>query len=493
MFIKTVSPTKTENSRLSIVIPAYNEAESLPILLAQLQDVVKTCGYRAEVIVINDGSTDGTVEVLDALLETQTSLFTLRVIHFRRNQGKAEALMTGFAATTGDIVITMDADLQDDPSEIPKLLETLNNENYDVVSGWKYPRKDPLEKRAFSFVFNRVTAFSTGVKLHDMNCGFKAYRAEVVKELHLYGDQHRYIPILAHQAGSKIGEVKVCHHPRRFGVSKYGLKRIPKGFFDLFTVLFLTKYLKRPLHVFGTVVLRCLSKIKGRNTRGKVRQVEGPTRVFVEIGTGQRAEWTYLIRDDWQDIARSKIRTDRLRALPESWLSKQGNWYGYLVEAHPRNFSALVEKTVADKKLRPFLHRLTFINAAISGTSQWTTMGMETGVFKGLFVNRYTLTSARSFHPSAVDNTVDFGLFTVSLETLLSAIGHEHIDLLRMDVEGAEIAILEAYSFHIKPHFLSIEYHSKAGKVLVRHILEKHGYQMDAQNTEELRGCLKRN
>ena len=248
-----MSKTFPDFPQLSIVIPAYNEVESLPVLLAQLQDVVITHGYRAEVIVINDGSTDGTAEVLDALLATQTDLFTFRVIHFRRNQGKAEALMAGFAATIGDIVITMDADLQDDPSEIPKLLETLNTENYDVVSGWKYPRKDPLEKRVFSLFFNRITAFFTGVKLHDMNCGFKAYRAEAVKALHLYGDLHRYIPILAHQAGYKVGEVKVRHHPRRFGVSKYGFKRIPKGFFDLFTVLFLTKYLKRPLHVFGTI------------------------------------------------------------------------------------------------------------------------------------------------------------------------------------------------------------------------------------------------
>ena len=254
MFINTVSKTTPDTPQLSIVIPAYNEAESLPILLEQIQVVLKTHAYhRAEVIVINDGSMDGTAEVLDALLETQTHRFTMHVIHFKRNQGKAEALMAGFAATTGDIVITMDADLQDDPGEIPKLLDTLNTENYDVVSGWKYPRKDPLEKRVFSFVFNRITAFFTDVKLHDMNCGFKVYRAEVVKELHLYGDLHRYIPILAHQAGYKVGEVKVKHHPRRFGVSKYGFKRIPKGFFDLFTVLFLTKYLKRPLHVFGTI------------------------------------------------------------------------------------------------------------------------------------------------------------------------------------------------------------------------------------------------
>ena len=254
MFINAVSKTTPDTPYLSIVIPAYNEAESLPILLEQIQVVLKTHAYhRAEVIIINDGSTDVTADVLDALSETQTHPFTMHAIHFKRNQGKAEALMAGFAAATGNIVITMDADLQDDPGEIPKLLEKLNIENYDVVSGWKYPRKDPLEKRVFSFFFNRITAFFTGVKLHDMNCGFKVYRAEVVKELHLYGDLHRYIPILTHQAGHKVGEVKVKHHPRRFGVSKYGFKRIPKGFFDLLTVLFLTKYLKRPLHVFGTI------------------------------------------------------------------------------------------------------------------------------------------------------------------------------------------------------------------------------------------------
>ena len=248
-------PTETHNApQLSIVIPAYNEAESLPILLEQIQVVLKTHAYHhAEVIVINDGSTDGTAEVLDALLETQTHQFTMHAIHFKHNRGKAEALTAGFQHTTGDIVITMDADLQDDPAEIPKMIDTLKTGNYELVSGWKYPRKDPLEKRAFSFVFNRVTAMFTGVKLHDMNCGFKAYRAEAVKALHLYGDLHRYIPILAHQAGYRVGEIKVKHHPRRFGVSKYGFKRIPKGFFDLFTVLFLTKYLKRPLHVFGTI------------------------------------------------------------------------------------------------------------------------------------------------------------------------------------------------------------------------------------------------
>lgn len=238
---------------LSIVIPAYNEAESLPILLEQIQVALKTHAYhRAEVIFINDGSTDATAEVLNDLVCVESALKVV-VIHFRRNRGKAEALTAGFQKATGNIVITMDADLQDDPAEIPKLLETLENEDRDLISGWKYPRKDPFEKRAFSFIFNRVVALFTGVKLHDMNCGFKAYRVEVVKELHLYGDLHRYIPILAHQAGYSVGEVKVKHHPRRFGISKYGFKRIPKGFFDLLTVIFLTKYLKRPLHVFGTI------------------------------------------------------------------------------------------------------------------------------------------------------------------------------------------------------------------------------------------------
>lgn len=236
-------------SLLSFVIPAYNEAESLPDLLAQLQATVQTHGYTAEVIFINDGSTDATADVLNQLAAESELL--CRVIHFRGNRGKAAALTAGFFEATGDIVITLDADLQDDPAEIPKLLKPLEDGGYDMVSGWKYPRKDPFEKRAFSFVFNRVTARLTGVKLHDMNSGFKAYRAEVVKSLNLYGDLHRYIPIFVQAQGFSVGEVKVKHHRRRFGVSKYGFKRIPKGFFDLLTVLFLTRYKKRPMHFFA--------------------------------------------------------------------------------------------------------------------------------------------------------------------------------------------------------------------------------------------------
>ena len=236
---------------LSLVIPAYNEADSLPILLENIQSTVKQHGYVAEVIFINDGSTDTTPEVLDAL--SASASIPVHFIHFKYNRGKAEALTAGFQQAVGDIVITMDADLQDDPTEIPKLIDALENGKHGLVSGWKYPRKDPLEKRVFSFVFNRVTAFFTGVRLHDMNCGFKVYRLEVVKALRLYGDLHRYIPILADAAGFSVGEVKVKHHPRRFGVSKYGFKRIPKGFFDLLTVLFLTRYKKRPMHFFAGI------------------------------------------------------------------------------------------------------------------------------------------------------------------------------------------------------------------------------------------------
>ena len=184
--------------QLSIVIPAYNEADSLPVLLQQIRAALETAATPPEVIFINDGSTDATADVLNTLAREST---TVHVIHFRRNRGKAEALTAGFQKATGDIVITMDADLQDDPAEIPKMVDILEKGNYELISGWKYPRKDPFEKRAFSFVFNRVTAMLTGVKLHDMNCGFKAYRAEVVKDLHLYGDLHRYIPILAQCRG----------------------------------------------------------------------------------------------------------------------------------------------------------------------------------------------------------------------------------------------------------------------------------------------------
>jgi len=182
----------------------------------------------------------------------------VRIVQFRRNFGKSAALDAGFRAARGEAVITMDADLQDIPAEIPKLLDSLNSGN-DLVSGWKFPRLDPLSKRLPSSVFNAVVRSMTGVPLHDFNCGFKLYRAEVLAEIHLYGELHRYVPVLAHWRGFKVAEVKVAHRPRRFGKSKFGARRFTRGFFDLLTVLFLTQYNRRPLHFFGWIGMAGLS------------------------------------------------------------------------------------------------------------------------------------------------------------------------------------------------------------------------------------------
>ena len=236
--------------KVSVVLPVFNEAQTLKQLYQQLQIALKALSVDYELIFIDDGSTDGSFEVLQALYWEQVDDTEIKLLRFRRNRGKAAALAAGFAHVTGDAVVTMDTDLQDDPTEIPQLLAKLS-EGYDLVSGWKFPRLDPLSKRLFSRIFNKVTGLLTGVDLHDINCGFKAYRAEVVKGMHLYGELHRYTPILAHQNGYRVTEVKVKHHPRRFGRSKYGWERIPRGFFDLLTVLFLTKYFQRPMHFFG--------------------------------------------------------------------------------------------------------------------------------------------------------------------------------------------------------------------------------------------------
>ena len=240
--------------KISIVIPVFNEAQTLQRLYHQIRTVLDALSVGYEIIFVDDGSTDGSFDVLEELYWRQADPTVIKFIRFRRNRGKAAALAAGFAHVTGDVVVTMDADLQDDPSEIPKLLAKLS-EGYDLVSGWKFPRSDSLPKRLLSFFFNKTTCLLTGVALHDINCGFKAYRTEVVKGLHLYGDLHRYTPIIAHQNGYRIAEVKVKHHPRLFGRSKYGWERIPRGFFDLLTVLFLTRYLQRPMHFFGVLGL----------------------------------------------------------------------------------------------------------------------------------------------------------------------------------------------------------------------------------------------
>lgn len=231
---------------ISIVIPLYNEEESLPELHRRLTEVLSRLGKDYEIIFVDDGSTDGSLKALEKLFREDPRI---EAVSFRRNRGKSAALAAGFEKAQGDCVVTMDADLQDDPSEIPNLLSKLGE--YDLVSGWKFPRKDPLSKRIPSKVINWLTAKLTEVNIHDMNCGLKAYKNEVVKDLSIYGEQHRFIPALVHANGFRVGEVKVHHHPRKFGHTKFGAKRFMEGIFDLLTVLFITRYIKKPLHFFG--------------------------------------------------------------------------------------------------------------------------------------------------------------------------------------------------------------------------------------------------
>lgn len=234
-------------AHLSVVIPVYNEVESLPILHARLTGVLERLSPGWEIIYVDDGSDDGST---DALLALQAADARVTVVVQRRNFGKSLALNAGFALARGDVLVTMDADLQDEPDEMERLLAKLA-EGYDVVSGWKKERHDPLSKRIPSRIANRVTAWMTGLRLRDMNSGYKVYRSEVVRRLRIYGDLHRYIPVLAHYAGFRVTEVPVTHHARRFGRSKYGPGRLLRGGLDLVTVLFLNQYGRRPLHLFG--------------------------------------------------------------------------------------------------------------------------------------------------------------------------------------------------------------------------------------------------
>ncbi len=238
---------------LSIVIPAFNEAESLPELAREIREVCEREGIGYEAIVIDDGSKDGTFECVRRLSAADGRV---RGVRFRRNCGKAAALSEGFAQARGRYVITMDADLQDNPGEIPALIKMLED-GADLVSGWKKKRYDPLGKTLPSKLFNGVTSWVSGVKLHDFNCGLKAYKSEVVKSLDLYGELHRYIPVLAHWNGYGIAEKVVEHRARKFGVSKYGWSRLNNGMFDLVTLVFLHRYTTRPLHLFGFVGLLC--------------------------------------------------------------------------------------------------------------------------------------------------------------------------------------------------------------------------------------------
>ncbi len=241
---------------VSFVIPVYNEEESLEELNAGIASVMGERGWEYEILFVDDGSTDSSAQKLRELYTHHRA--TVRAVFFRRNFGKAAGLREGIARARGDIIVTMDGDLQDDPGCVPDMVNLIE-EGWDVVSGWKKTRHDPISKTLPSKLFNAVTSLASGVKLHDFNCGLKAYRAEVAKELDIYGERHRYLPVLAHWNGAKVTEMVVTHHPRKYGSTKYGISRFWRGFFDLLTLIFLRKYLRSPLYFFGILgVLFCL-------------------------------------------------------------------------------------------------------------------------------------------------------------------------------------------------------------------------------------------
>lgn len=241
---------------LSIVIPIFNEAESLEILYKQIIDVLtkKLPNYRYEILFVDDGSTDRTLTILKRLKKKNNRI---RILSFRRNYGKAAALNVGFSKAKGSILITMDGDLQDGPENIPLLVRNLNKDT-DLVVGWKKQRFDPLGKTIPSKAFNYFVGKFSGVELHDFNSGFKAMKIEAARELYLYGELHRFVPVLVSQKGFKVSEVVVSHHPRIYGKSKYGWSRLIKGLFDFLTVLFLGRFGHRPLHFFGILGLLCV-------------------------------------------------------------------------------------------------------------------------------------------------------------------------------------------------------------------------------------------
>jgi dolichol-phosphate mannosyltransferase len=232
---------------ISVVVPLHNEERSIALLHEELQASLDPLDEEWEAVYVDDGSTDGSFSALTRLHAREDNV---RVVRLRRNFGKAAALAAGFAQAAGDRVVTIDGDLQDDPSEIPRLLAKLE-EGFDLVTGWKTRRRDPLSRRIPSKLFNRVAGWMSGLRLHDMNCGLKAYRAEVVRGLVLYGELHRFIPVLAHEQGYRVAELPVNHRPREHGRSRYGLERYLRGFLDLLTVSFMGRYRHRPLHLFG--------------------------------------------------------------------------------------------------------------------------------------------------------------------------------------------------------------------------------------------------
>lgn len=239
--------------QLSIIVPLYNEEESLPELVSWINKVMISHGFSHEILMVDDGSTDTSWNIIKQL---KTEYSQIHGIRFKRNQGKSAALHTAFEAAQGEVVITMDADLQDSPDEIPELYKMINEEKYDLVSGWKKERHDPISKTIPTKLYNWATRALSGIKLNDMNCGLKAYKNEVVKNVEVYGEMHRYIPVLAKTAGySRIGEKVVQHQARKYGVTKFGLNRFSRGLLDLMSITFIGKFGKRPMHFFGSIGL----------------------------------------------------------------------------------------------------------------------------------------------------------------------------------------------------------------------------------------------
>jgi len=243
----------SENDKIdiSVVVPLFNEEESLPELHDWIVRVMNEHQFTYEIVFINDGSTDQSWKVIEHL-KSQNSF--VRGIKFQRNYGKSAALHVGFQATKGEVVITMDADLQDSPDEIPELYKMITEDGFDLVSGWKKKRYDPLSKTIPTKIYNGVNRMMSGIKLHDMNCGLKAYRKEVVKSIEIFGEMHRYIPVIAKAAGfGKIGEKVVQHQERKYGKTKFGMNRFVNGFLDMFTITFITRFGKKPMHFFGLI------------------------------------------------------------------------------------------------------------------------------------------------------------------------------------------------------------------------------------------------
>lgn len=236
---------------ISVIIPLYNEDESLPELTSWIERVMEANRFTYEIIMVDDGSNDNSWQIIETLARKNPSIHAIK---FRRNYGKSAALHSGFQIAKGDVVITMDADMQDSPDEIPELYKMVMQEDYDLVSGWKKKRYDPISKTIPTKIYNATARKFSGLKLHDFNCGLKAYKNKVIKNIEVYGEMHRYIPILAKQAGfSRIGEKVVQHRARKYGVTKFGLNRFINGFLDLLSITFITRFAKKPMHLFGAL------------------------------------------------------------------------------------------------------------------------------------------------------------------------------------------------------------------------------------------------